>query len=101
MFLNNQLKCDLLFARFYNPLDEEKLLESLAKYKNIIIYDIYSIKEGLFDSISSFYVKNEFRSKLINLSLPTQFIQHGTIDELLEYLKLDLNSLKTTIKLLK
>ncbi len=101
LILNNQLKCDLLFARFYNPLDEEKLLESLAKYKNIIIYDIYSIKEGLFDSISSFSVKNEFRSKLINLSLPTQFIQHGTIDELLEYLKLDLNSLKTTIKLLK
>lgn len=101
LILNENLNCDLLFARFYNPIDIEKLKEGFSKYKNIIVYDIYSIKEGLFDTITSCAVECHYNGNLINMSLPTKFIQHGTIEELLEYLKLDINSLKYTIKLLK
>ena len=101
IIINNKLDCDLLFARFYNPIDIEKLIEAFKQYSNIIIYDIYSIKEGLFDSIASLAILNNSNHKLINMSLPTEFIQHGTIDELLKHLNLDLNSLISTIKLLK
>ena len=93
-------------------LATEKSIETLATEteNNIVcqkiikkLYEENGYQEELSKTFKkeSFSVKNESKSKLINLSLPTQFIQHGTIDELLEYLKLDLNSLKTTIKLLK
>lgn len=98
---DEEINADLLFARFYNPVDEHKLIKAFKHYKNIIVYDIYSIKEGLFESIAEFAILSQYKGKLINLSLPTKFIKHGTIEELLNYLKLDKNTLKTTIKLLK
>ncbi len=101
IFTDENIMVDLLFARFYNPIDENKLNLILNKYKYIIVYDIYSIKEGLFDSIAEFMVLAHYSGKLINLSLPTKYIKHGTICELLEYLKLNINELKSTIKLLK
>jgi len=98
---DSEIYADLLFARFYNPIDCIKLKEAFSKYKNIIVYDIYSVKEGLYESIATFALENEYKGKLINMSLPTEFIQHGSIQQLLKYLKLDINSLKSTIKLLK
>lgn len=98
---DSEINADLLFARFYNPIDCTKLKEAFSKYKNIIVYDIYSVKEGLYESIATFALENEYKGKLINMSLPTEFIQHGSIQQLLKYLKIDINSLKSTIKLLK
>ena len=56
---------------------EEKLIKAFCKYKNIIVYDIYSIKEGLFDSIATLAVNNDYKHKLTSMTLPTDFIQHG------------------------
>ena len=88
---------NLVFARFYKPLDKELLLSILKNIKNLIIYDIYSTKCGLFDDVCAFLVENNIKVNIINMSLPNTPIGHGKIKELLSDLKLSLNDLENKI----
>lgn len=97
-FTNENIDANLIFARFYNPLDEKILQKICSNGGSIIIYDIYSTKEGLYDSICEYIVKNNYNPKVINLSLPTDFIQHGNLNEVLSSLSLDIGSLINVVK---
>lgn len=88
---------NLLFARFYKPLDQELLLKFAKKVNKIIIYDIYSTKHGIYDDICAFLIENNINTKIINMTLPNELIGHGTIDELLNKLHLSINDLDSKI----
>lgn len=86
-------RTNLLFARFYKPIDYELLLKYCKTSKKIIVYDVYSTKYGLYDDICNFLIENKLNPEVINLTLPNTNIGHGSIDELLTNLNLDINSL--------
>lgn len=88
---------NLIFARFYKPLDIEILKKYLSNVKKVIIYDIYSTKHGLYDDICSFLIENKLNPEIINFSLPNKLIGHGTIEELLIDLKLTINDLEKAL----
>ena len=88
---------NLLFARFYKPMDHELLLKYTKNARKVIIYDIYSTKYGLYDDVCSFLVKNKLNPEIINLSLPNSNIGHGKIDELLDNLHLNINDLSKVL----
>jgi len=88
-----KIDSNLVFARFYKPIDKDVLKKICDNGKTIIVYDIYSTKEGLYDSICEYMIENKYNSKVINLSVPTDFIQHGNIDEILISLNLSIDDL--------
>ena len=68
---------------FINPLDEEAL-SSLLNQKTIIIYDTYSTKEGLTESVLSFLAAHGFKGEAKSYCIPTSYIPFGSIKKQLE-----------------
>jgi 1-deoxy-D-xylulose-5-phosphate synthase len=80
---------------FVKPLDE-KLLHSIFKdFKTIITIEDGVIKGGFGSAILEFSALNNYSSNIKTLGIPDEFIEQGTIEELQQYCKIDVNSLST------
>jgi 1-deoxy-D-xylulose-5-phosphate synthase len=90
-----KLKVNLIYARFYHPLDT-KLLANLDG--NIFIYDIYSTNLGLYTSVATYFASLSKSIKLYDFSLPNKFFSHGKTEDLLKAANLDLESFIEAIK---
>ena len=93
--IKHNLNIDLVYARFYHPIDCELLKQIEGP---IAVYDIYSTNQGLFEPLASYLLSVNKTNKVYDYTLPTQFYQHGTIEDLLISIKLDLNQFLTSIK---
>jgi len=83
--------------RFIKPLDK-KLLHSIFKtYQSVITVEDGVIKGGFGSSILEFASENNYSIPIKCLGIPDEFIEHGKIEELQEYLKLDSNNLNKII----
>ena len=89
------LDINIVYARFYNPIDE-KMLDNIKG--NIIVYDIYSTNLGLFNSIAAYCALKKLDIRLHDFSLKNMFYPHGSIDDLLIRYKLDLKNLQTEVE---
>lgn len=89
------LKVNIVYARFYQPIDE-KILDNIKG--NIFVYDIYSTNLGLFNNIAAYCASKKLDISLHDFSLKNMFYPHGSIDDLLIRYKLDLNSLQIEVK---
>lgn len=80
----------LINVRFVKPMDEE-LLHKLAKTHGKWITLEENVKAGGFgEKIAAFLMDNDYRQiKLLNISLPNQFIEQGDVEVLKEKLGLD------------
>ncbi len=78
------VSCELLYMRCINPIDYDSIINSANKTKGILIID-----ESLEDtSIKNRIISNiHEKSKNIRidyLTLPNKFIEHGTVEDILE-----------------
>ena len=79
--------------RFVKPLDE-KLLDTIFKtYHTIITVEDNSIKGGFGSTILEFASANNYKNTIKTLGVPDAFIEHGSVDELQEFVGLDVESL--------
>ena len=86
------LPINLYFARFYNPLDYKMMDNIIDNKLNIMVYDCYSTKLGLYNSIIDYCI-NKTNVKFINKSIENEFIKHATIKEQEIELGLDIESI--------
>lgn len=67
---------------FLKPLDEKLLHQVFAKHKKIISIEDGTVVGGLGSAINEFARKENYCAKIINLGVPDQFVEHGTLAEL-------------------
>ena len=79
---------------FVKPLDENLLHEIFSNFENIITLENGTIKGGFGSSILEFASSNGYSIPIKVLGIPDAFIEHGTIEELQNYSKIDAESLK-------
>ena len=92
MFPSTQLSVG--FAKQQNiGLDKENLTTIFKEHEIIITVEEGVINGGLGSSINTFATKNNFKNKIINCGVADEFIEHGTVKQLLELTKLDTLSL--------
>ena len=91
---NKYKNITLLFARFYKPIDYDLLIKYTKDASKVIIYDIYSTKNGLYNEICCALLENKISPEIINLSLPNKLIGQGKVNELLKDLNLSLDDLE-------
>ena len=85
------LDIDVYGFIYIRPLDEKLLLNIAKQYTEIIIYDPYSIKTGLYSEILDFYNSNNIKIKLEFIGIPLEFLPHGETDEILDKYKLSID----------
>ncbi len=78
---------------FVKPLDESTLHTIFNEYKKIITLEDGVIKGGFGSAILEFASQNNYSNLVLNLGIPDEFIEQGTIEELHQYCKIDVDSL--------
>ena len=78
---------------FIKPMDESLLHEIFTQFKTIITIEDGVIKGGFGSGIVEFGMANLYTASIKTLGIPDQFIEHGTVDELQQYCKIDVQSL--------
>ena len=78
---------------FVKPLDENLLDTILNNFETIITIEDGVITGGFGSAFLEFATKKSYNSKIINLGIPDEFIEHGTVQELQKYCKIDAESL--------
>ena len=85
---------EVINARFLKPFDEQTIINSMRKTKNIITLEDNTIIGGLASKVEELVSKNkENNIQFKAYGLPDKFIEHGKVEELEEMYKLDAKSI--------
>jgi len=82
---------------FIKPLDHDLLNAVFSKYHTIITIEDGVITGGFGNSILSYGNENNFKTHVVNLGVPDQFIHHGNIEELHEICGISIQGISSTI----
>ncbi|WMW77600.1 1-deoxy-D-xylulose-5-phosphate synthase [Flavobacterium sp. 20NA77.7] len=84
------------FAHYHlgwiKPIDEEQLHHIFTKFSIVVTVEEGVLSGGMGNTINTFASKNNYKNKIINCGVPDTFIEHGTVKQLFEEVKLDTES---------
>ena len=93
-------KVEVINARFLKPLDVEKIKESIAKTKNVIVIEDGTSVGGLTTAIKELIVDENLKNiKFKSFAYPDKFIEHGSVEELERRYNVDENAIKRYLEL--
>lgn len=79
-------------ARFVKPLDTEMLKLLASEHECIVTLEDNVFQGGFGQQVSSWLYDQELFPKMINIAIPDQFVEHGSVDELYAKLNMDADS---------
>jgi len=82
---------------FVKPLDENELHSIFNEFEKIITIEDGVIMGGFGSAILEFASQNNYSNTILNLGIPDEFIEQGTVEELLQYCKIDVDSLASIL----
>lgn len=84
----------LVNARFVKPIDTELLEEAMADH-NLVVSMEENVKRGGYgEHVISYLMESGYHDKkVINIGIPDEFVEHGSVDQLYENLGLDTDSI--------
>ena len=91
---------EVINARFLKPLDVEKIKESIAKTKNVIVIEDGTSVGGLTTAIKELIVDENLKNiEFKSFAYPDKFIEHGSVEELEKRYNVDENAIKRYVEL--
>ncbi len=93
----NGISVEIVNCRFIKPMDIAYLKNIKNKFSNIITLEEGTVHGGFGDSVASWLLENHYSGRLKRLGLPDAFVEHGSREEILVDLNLDVNGLIKTI----
>ena len=88
------VNAEIINARFLKPFDENKIIESIEKTKNVITIEDGFIKGGLATTVNELIAKNGIIDVNIkNCGYYDEFVKQGSVQELEQINGLDCNSI--------
>lgn len=79
---------------FVKPLDENSLHDIFNEFETIITIEDGVIKGGFGSAVLEFASQSNYTTPIKTLGIPDEFIEHGTVEELQQYCKIDVISLE-------
>lgn len=89
----NNKSIDIIDAIYQKPMDTDMILNDLMKYSKIIIYNIYSVKNGFNNVLIAYLVEHGYKGQIVSLGLDNKFIKQQTTTEGLKENKISLEDL--------
>jgi 1-deoxy-D-xylulose-5-phosphate synthase len=80
--------------RFLKPLDERILHEVGQKFRKIVTVENGVRNGGLGSAVLEWMSDHGYQPQVVRLGLPDSFIEHGTVNQLLEIVGLDVESIR-------
>lgn len=74
---DNGIKSEVINARFLKPLDDNTILKSIKKTKNVITIEDNILEGGLATKVKELIVEHNLDIKVLSFGYPDEFIKHG------------------------
>lgn len=84
-------------VRFLKPLDREKILNDLKKYKRVLVIEENTLYGGLSSAIAELIVEENLRLFFDKIALPDHFIEYGEQQFLREKYGISVKNIKSKI----
>lgn len=98
ILVGDNINPTIVNARFLKPMDENLLHKIFKEHKIIITIEDNVIDGGFGSRVNKFMVDNNYKSKIINIGLPDEFVQHGNAEDIYEYVGLSSKCIAKRIK---
>jgi 1-deoxy-D-xylulose-5-phosphate synthase len=89
----NSLEISVYNFTFIKPIDEKLLHTIFKKYDTIITLEDGTLLGGFGSIINGFSIINNYTKKIKNFGISDSFVEHGTINQLQEICKIDVNTI--------
>ncbi len=82
------MSIEVINARFLKPLDEEMLHDVMKRNIPILTIEESVLQGGFGSSILEFAEENQYHPTIKRMGIPDRFIEHGSVQQLLEEIHL-------------
>ena len=83
--------------RFIKPIDKELLHTIFQKFDKVITIEDACLQGGFGSAVIEFMVDNNYKSELVRLGVPDEFINHGTQQQLYTECYFDVGAIKESV----
>jgi len=95
--LEHDIDATIINARFAKPFDKDMLLQTAKLHDLIVTMEENVITGGLGESILQFMNENDINTNIINVALPDEYVEHGSVDILKKSCAIDADSIVNKI----
>ncbi|HZK44520.1 MAG TPA: 1-deoxy-D-xylulose-5-phosphate synthase [Syntrophomonadaceae bacterium] len=87
----------IIDARFIKPLDKEGIINLCSKCKYVVTIEEGMLMGGFGSSVSELLMDNNIDVKMYRVGIPDEFVEHGKVDQLFDFLNMDADSILESI----
>ncbi|MDO4632408.1 MAG: 1-deoxy-D-xylulose-5-phosphate synthase [Eubacteriales bacterium] len=81
--------CTLINARFVKPLDEELLRKTASEHRLVVTMEENVRSGGFGEAVLAYLNDVSAQTRVINIALPDEYVEHGSVDRLHEEVCID------------
>ncbi len=93
------INCGLINARFIKPLDKELIIKAALHTPRLVTIEDGCLAGGFGSAVVEVLIDENIITDVLRCGLPDEFIEHGKIELLLDFLNLDASSIAEKIVL--
>lgn len=90
-------KCSLINGRFIKPIDEDAVYWAAKNHKLVVTMEENVASGGYGEKVRDYMDTLTFGSKLINVTIPDEYVEHGNVDLLKKEIGMDEESIVSRI----
>ena len=88
----------IINARFLKPMDEELMHKLCEEHNHIVTVEDNVISGGFGSRINQFMVDNNYKIDVVNMAISEEFVPHGNVDKLYDFVGLSCEHIADKIK---
>ena len=97
-FASSGITCEVVNCRFIKPMDTAYLDSIKKKFAKIITLEEGTTTGGFGDGVAGWLLENGFQGQFKKLGLPDNFVEHGSRDQILTMLEMDVDGVAKSIR---
>ncbi|HEX3010704.1 MAG TPA: transketolase C-terminal domain-containing protein, partial [Syntrophomonadaceae bacterium] len=83
----------LINARFAKPLDEELIMQTAKSCRHIVTIEDNCLNGGFGSTVLELLEDNNIKAEVLRAGIPDEFIEHGKVDLLFDYINLNADAI--------
>ena len=96
---NAGINCEVINMRFVKPIDSEALDDISSRFSKIVTLEENSLSGGFGSSVSEYFTDHNYKSDILRIGLPDEFIEHGSQAELHRLLAIDPQGISEKVRI--
>ena len=91
-------RCSLINGRFIKPIDENAVTWAAKNHKLVVTMEENVASGGFGEKVRDFMDSFSHESRLLNITIPDEYVEHGNVDLLKKEIGIDTDSIVTKVQ---